>query len=63
MSSFLCGILYGTMFDVILSFIHVHVFLRKRTQNAGDLSEGPHPFSFRTRQLSLREPMVLERGE
>jgi hypothetical protein len=35
----------------------------KRTQNAGDLSEGPHPFSFRTRQLSLLEPMVLARGE
>jgi hypothetical protein len=39
------------------------VIVPVRTQNAGDSSEGPHPFSFRTRQLSLLEPMVLERGE
>jgi hypothetical protein len=68
MSSFLCGILYGTIFcdNAIskLSFAYIfHVSMMKRTQNAGDLSEGPHPFSFRTRQLSLREPMVLARGE
>lgn len=35
----------------------------ERARKAGDLSEGPHPFSFRTRQLSPLEPMVLEKGE
>jgi hypothetical protein len=35
----------------------------ERSQNAGDSSEGSHPFPFRTRKLSLLEPMVLARGE
>ena len=35
----------------------------ERAYKAGDLSEGPYPFSFRTRQSSLLEPMVLLRGE
>ena len=35
----------------------------ERARTAGDLSEGPYPFSFRTRQSSLLEPMVLLRGE
>jgi hypothetical protein len=28
--------------------------MMKRTQNAGDLSEGPPPFSVRTRHLKIR---------
>ena len=50
----------------VYSFLYKGMFRKeylKRTQNAGDLSEGPHPFSFRTRQLSLLESMVLEKGE
>lgn len=35
----------------------------KRAQNAGDSSEGPYPFPFRTRQSSPLEPMVLRKGE
>jgi len=32
---------------------------RKHAHDVGASSEGVHPFSFRTRQLSLLEPMVL----
>ncbi len=35
---------------------------KKRAYDAGDLSEGPYPFSFRTRQSSPLEPMVLHWG-
>ncbi len=65
MSSFLCGILYVTLFSVMsaISYLCIFVLAAKRAQNAGDLSEGPHPFPFRTRKLSLLEPMVLLRGE
>ena len=35
----------------------------KRARNAGDSSEGPYPFPFRTRQSSPLEPMVLRKGE
>ena len=69
MPRLLCGTLYVTSTEVtaILNVDPICIFVRlrrrKRAHDAGDLSGGPHPFSFRTRQLSLLEPMVLARGE
>ena len=70
MPRLLCGTLYVTSDDVVTAILNVDpicIFVRlrrrKRAHDAGDLSGGPHPFSFRTRQLSLLEPMVLVRGE
>lgn len=43
--------------------LFAYFFATFRTPRAGDLSPGPHLFSFRTQKLSPAEAMVLERGE
>ncbi len=59
---------YGTLCNTIV-FAYLCVFVshvyEKRAHAVGALSEGKHPFSFRTRQLSPLEAMVLgaSRGE
>ena len=42
--------------------LYVFFFEKSGAFRVGVLSEGVHPFSFRTRKLSLPEPMVLVKG-
>jgi len=69
MSSLSCGTLYSTH-NLHTFYFHIFVVMsgptsheamqdKKHAHDVGASSEGIHPISFRTRQLSLLEPMVL----
>gem|GEM_PF-6952139 len=63
MSSFLCGIVNGTIREYFVQPFAYFFCALQRAQDVGGLAGGVYLFPFRTQQSSLLAAMVLAREE